>query len=474
MDFLDSYHLWADAHAFFDDPFPGKTSTTNPLAAQSAAWWERLTHHAPNGALMRHNAMFDALSGDGSLYLMHITHALEQISEHGVIYPSGGCLVGSVYCTPLTLTENGYRMHNLGEYVLTKEAPAFVSKLGGAAGTPTPLIVEVTVPRAAYRGLAGIDYLRLGEIHLQIFLQLEYLLSKAERHQLRETIVGRIKNSAAFLDLAGAIAYEGVHVAAETFLTALDQAIRRLPILGYMYFEALAEYLMLHSTSERSRALADLGELNNWLYKEMLFAAFPGMAGKFDLTKFRPSPRDLERLLHQVDPTIDLKHAKDHLLERLAFLISARLLTPGKQPGDWHHIRWEFEDLRRLVAPLLGHLIHRELRTYGRYPDFYFYYDQYKALQAWNYWNHMDIIAPFNGTIPKGEIGINPAYPDLDYTIHCAEVTGPGFLAPAERLQIAIAPRLVDIKYTLMRNNQWTPRAADTARGQASARPGRR
>lgn len=471
MDFLDSYHLWADAHAFFDDPFPSRSGTTNALAAQSAAWTERLTHDAPNGALLRRNAMFDALARDGSLYLMHITHALEQISEHGVIYPSGGCLVGSVYCTPLTPTEEGYRTHNLGEYVLTKEAPAFVSKLRGAAGAPTPLIIEITVPPAAYRGLAGIDYLRLGEIHLQIFLQLEYLLSKAERHQLRETIIGRIKNTAAFLDLAGAIAHEGVHVSADTFLAALDQAIGRLPILGCLYFEALAEYLMLHSTSERSRALAEMGEFNNWLYKEMLFAAFPGMAGKFDLTKFRPSPRDLDRLLHQVDPTVDLKHAKDHLLERLAFLISARLFTSGEVPGDWHHTRWEFEDLRRVVAPLLGHLIHRELRTYGRYPDFYFYYDQYKALQAWNYWNHMDIVAPFNGTIPKGEIGINPAYPDLEYTVYCAEPAGPGLLTPTDRLEISIAPRLVDIKYTLMRNNQWTPRAPDPSQRRASGQP---
>lgn len=68
----------------------------------------------------------------------------------------------------------------------------------------------------------------------------------------------------------------------------------------------------------------------------------------------------------------------------------------------------------------------------------------------------MDIVAPFNGTMPKGEIGINPAYPNLDYRVWRAEQDDTGHLHPAEELSLTIAPRLVDIKYTLMRNNQWT------------------
>ncbi|MFJ4738194.1 hypothetical protein [Streptomyces sp. NPDC088775] len=457
MDFLDAYEQWADAHAFFDTTLiPSPSDGQDPLSEQAAAWENRLVAETPNGRLLRDNALFRALGGDGKLHLLHVTHALEQISEHGSLYPSGGCLVGSVYCAPLTPTERGYRMHNLAEYVLTREAPAFVAKAGAPQRVPTPLIFEINLPPQVYRGLAGVDYLRLGSIHLQIYTRLEYLLSKTERHQLRESTVSRIKNSTAFLALAAAVAYQGAAVPPATFLRLLDETIPRLPILGYVYFEALAEYLMLHSTTPQTMERAELGEFNNWLYKDMLFASFPHMAGKFDLAKFRPSPDELDTLLARIDPGLDAAHARAYLTGRISHLVAARLFTPGQIPEAWHHTRWEFDSLSTQLGPLLGHLIHRELRTFGRYPDFYFYFDQHKALQAWNYWNHMDIIAPFNGTIPKGEIGINPAYPDLDYRVWRAAQDDNGRLHPTEELTLTIAPRLVDIKYTLMRNNQWT------------------
>lgn len=464
MDFADPYRLWADAHAFFNPALiPVGAEKDNPMSVGTAYWDQRLAEQTPNGHLMRRNALFDALAGDGKLHLLHVTNALEQISQQGVLYPSGGCLVGSIYCAPLTRTDDGLRMHNLASYVLTQEAPAFLARVGVTDRTPTPLIFEVDVPPHAYRGLAGVDYLRLGSIHLRIFSHLEYLLSKAERHQLRETVVGRVKNSAGFLALATRIAHQGIAVSPETFLQSLDEAIPRLPILGYLYFEVLAEYLMLHSTSPRTRQLAELGELNNWLYKEVLFASSRGMSGRFDLAKFRPSPQGLVRLLAEVDRTISPDQARAYVVERLSFLVAARLITPGTVPDAWHHTRWEFDSLATQLGPLLGHLIHRELRTFGRYPDFYFYFDQYKALQAWNYWNHMDIVAPFNGTMPKGEVGINPAYPDLDYRVYLAESDDRGLLHPSEELDLTIAPRLVDIKYTLMRNNQWTAPAPSAA-----------
>lgn len=453
---LDSYHMWADAHVFFHNPHAEAPSGEDWLNEHTERWRHRLVHETHNGELLVRNSMFESLAGGRKLHLLHVTHALEQINEHGVIYPSGGCLVGSVYCVPLTQSGDGFRMHNLGEYVLTKEAPTFAKKVNTAAGPPTPLIVELAVPPDGYRGLAGIDYLRLGDIHLHIFLHLEYLLSKTERHKLRETIAGRIKNTTAFLSLCSSLLHGNAKASPEGFLHVLDDAITKLPIIGYLYFEAVAEYLMLHSTTERTARLREHGELNNWLYKEMLFATFPRMAGKFDLSKFRPSPTQIGRLLRRVDTTVDPEHGMQYLMDRLTYLVNARLFSAALRPEDWHHTRWEFDDLCKIVAPLIGHLIHRELRSFGRYPDFYFYYDQHKALQVWNYWNHMDIVAPFNGTIPKGEIGVNPAYPDLKYKIYRAELDEHGLLHRAAKLDLTIAPRLVDIKYTLMRNSAWT------------------
>ncbi|MFI5269572.1 MAG: hypothetical protein ACHQ7M_19520, partial [Chloroflexota bacterium] len=114
MQLRDAYDLWADAHAFFDSTLlSGSSEYGDPLATQTASWQKRLTDETPNGGLLRKNALFDALSGDGRLHLLHVTHALEEISQQGVLYPSGGCLVGSIYCAPLTPANHGFRMHNL-------------------------------------------------------------------------------------------------------------------------------------------------------------------------------------------------------------------------------------------------------------------------------------------------------------------------------------------------------------------------
>jgi hypothetical protein len=463
MDFLDTYEEWADAHVFFDtaptSSGPGGTPG-DPLAEQSQAWAGRMTDETPNGHLLRRNALFDSLRGGRTLHLLHVTHALEQITASGVLQPSGGCLVGSVYCAPLVATGSGLRMHNLGAYVLGREAPAFLSRTGTPGRTAVPLIIEVQLPEQAYRGLAGVDYLRLGAIHLQIYRRLEYLLSKAERHRLRESVVSRAKNSTAFLSLAAAVAFEGARVEPDRFLRLLHETVPRLPILGYLYFEALAEYLMLHSASLWTTRLAGVGEFNNWLYKEMLSNSSPHATGKFEPAAFRPAPWEIDGLLARIDTTVDTAHARTYLTERISHLVAARLFTPGRGPQVWRHERWEFDSLTRHLGPLLGHLIHRELRSFGRYPDFYFYYDQHKALQAWNYWNHMDIVVPFNGTFPKGEVGINPAYPDLRYRIWRADQDSAGLLHPAAELPITIAPRLVDIKHTLMRSSALAEPAA--------------
>src|SRR5262249_38706093 len=123
----------------------------------------------------------------------------------------------------------------------------------------------------------------------------------------------------------------------------------------------------------------------------------------------------------------------------------------------WQALRWDLPSLLKHVSPLLGHLVHRELRSFGRFPDFYFYFDQFKALQIWNYWNHMGIVIPFNGVIPKGETGINPAYPNLSYRIYRAGImveSGVTYAQPEEELEVKIVPRLVHLRFATMRNRE--------------------
>ncbi|WP_018547238.1 hypothetical protein [Streptomyces sp. LaPpAH-108] len=461
----DLHSMWADAHVSYSSP-TGPVDLGRPrgaLAEQETAWRIRLTETAPNGGLLVENSMFDALRSADTLHLLHVTQSLDRITRHGTLRPSGGCLVGSIYCAPLTPAAEGLRMHNLAEYILTKEAPAAVARSSFPGRTTTPLVLQLSLPNHTYRGLTGIDYLRLGAIHLRNYLDREFLLGREERYLLRETVVNRVKNSVGFLHLAATIAIKPEPAEHEAFSRLLSETITRLPILGYICFEALSEYLMLYSRSTQTRQLAERGELNNWLSKQLLFDGSPGTTGHFDLARFRPDFTRLEELLYQIDPTIDTTHAGAHLTARISHLTAARLLGSETPPEEAHRTRWDFGNVVKSFGPLLGHLIHRELRRFRRYPDFYHFYDQDKAFQAWNYWNQLDIPLPFNGTIPKGEIGINPAYPDLQYTAWTAELGDDGLLHLAEEIPLCLTPRLVGTQYGIMRDRRtWTRRTGST------------
>jgi hypothetical protein len=453
MDLRSSIDSWAGAHAFFDQMLMRpRNDDVIPLLGHQ--WREHIAKDAPNSNLYLQNSVFSALQNDQKLYVIHVSHNTREIVQHGVIYPSGGCMVGAIYGTLAFKEAGGLRPHNLGRYIIDREAPMSLKNLAIYDHEVTPLIIELTLPSTAYRGLAGIDYLRLGNVHLQIFEQLGYLLSRSERQLLHDSVTRRIRNSSAFLNMCNVALHEKTQLDSEQFIQKLNVAIGMLPILGYMYFETVSEYLMLYSNSAQSKSFMLAGEFNNWLYKEMMFGMFPKMAGQFHLSDFRPSAKDLVDRARALDSTIDGSHMLKYVTDRMLYFVNARLFTSDMRPDIWPNIRWEFNDLKPTLAPLLGHLIHREMRTFGRYPDFYFYFDQYKALQAWNYWNQMDILVPFNGTFPKGEIGINPAYPDLDYKIYTARQTPKGLLEPVDELKVKIVPRLIDLRHTLMRNHQ--------------------
>ncbi|MEU6060342.1 hypothetical protein [Streptomyces sp. NPDC047097] len=451
----DLHDMWADAHVSYSSPTGPDTSCLGvTLAEQAATWHARLTETAPNGSLLVHNSMFDTLTNSDVLHLLHVTHSLDRITRHGTLRPSGGCLVGSVYCAPLTSTGDGLRMHNLADYILTEEAPTAVARSPLPGRVPSPLIVEITLPRRCYRGLSGIDYLRLGPIHLRNYLDREFLLGPRERCALHEAVLSRVKNAADFLHLAASIAAAPEPAEHEAFPRLLAQAIPQLPVLGYIYFEALSEYLMLYSRSPQTRRLAELGEFNNRLSKQLLFTGFPGTASHFDLAHFRLDFTRLDEFLARIDPSIEAAHARRHLTARISYLTAARLLGPEAPSRNWNHIRWTFGHAARFFGPLLGHLIHRQLRRFSRYPDFYHFYDQDKAFQAWNYWNQIGIALPFNGTLPKGEVGINPAFPDLRYRVWKAELGEDRLLHPTEELELRLTPRLVGTQHTLMRDRR--------------------
>ena len=215
---------------------------------------------------------------------------------------------------------------------------------------------------------------------------------------------------------------------------------------------------MLYQDSNISKKYSDLGEFYNPVYKDLMYSLRPDLKGDGKLSSFSPSFEELISYAkaNKIFKHLNTKHFKEYLTERLLYLINLRLFNLEEELIDWRKFEWSFENLALKAKKLVGHLIHRELRNFGRYPSFYFYFDQTKALQIWNYWNHMDIAIPFNGVFPKGEVGINPAYPDLNYKIYLGKVTNDSqfsYVDLEDEIDLSIEPRLVDLRHTQMRIN---------------------
>ncbi|WP_329468570.1 hypothetical protein [Streptomyces sp. NBC_01431] len=423
------------------------------LAETETDWQRRLLHDTPNGWLLTDNTMTETLTSGRPIHLMHTTTALDDIRRSGQLHVSSGCLVAALYCAPLTPESAGLRPHNLGAYLLQTKPHT------------RTLTIEVTPARPA--PAKGIDYLRLGCIHLRTYLQHRSFLTETEDARLRHTAEQQIRRTAPFLDLLLANA-SGTRTPPAAFVDQLAAAVPGLPFLGYLYFEVLSEYLMLHSTSPETRTCAAAGEMNNRLYKRLAFSAVTGMDKLFDLSRFHPSHTLLCELIARIEPHL-VSNAAAYTRDRLAHLFAAIALAPHQDVTAYSFREAMFDELALTAPALLGQSVFREMRILDRYPQLYLAFEQAKALPAWSYWNGNGIATPFNGFLPKGEIGVNPAYPDAEIKVWLAECCGRGLLHPIEPLDVAFVPRLADLGMTAMRRDATGKAAGHPAPAGATA-----
>ncbi len=298
----------------------------------------------------------------------------------------------------------------------------------------------------------GIDYLRLGAVHLRIYLTHRNFLTEAEDAQLRRAVLGRVSAAAPFLDTLLANATGNPTPDAE-FVDRLAATVPVFPFLGYLYFEVVSEYLMLNSRTPETKAYAQLAEMNNRLYKRLAFSAVRGMDKLFDLSRFSPGHDRLLRLVGQIEAGLTSGAAR-YIRRRVSHLFTTVALAPGQDAASFTFGAADFDVLSATAPPLLGQLLFREMRIIDRYPQLYLAFEQAKALEAWDYWNTEGIPTPFNGTIPKGEIGINPAYPRSRCVVWTAETCERGLLHPADQLDVTFLPRLAELGMTAMRRDE--------------------
>lgn len=443
-------------HSEWDNAHTDHTSSaTRPgpsgLAETEADWRHHLEHETPNGWLLSGNAMTETLASGRPIHLMHTTVALDAIRASGHLYASTGCLVAALYCAPLIPEPAGLRPHNLGTYLLETK------------NHTRTLVFEIT-PDAPVPP-KGIDYLRLGAIHLRTYLTHRSFLTEPEDTQLRRAVLNRLRMAAPFLDTLLANA-AGKPTPEAEFIDQLAATVPAFPFLGYLYFEALSEYLMLNSTTPETKAYAQLGEMNNRLYKRLAFSAVQGMDQLFDLSRFNPGHERLLQLVGQIEAGLASQVAH-FTRRRLSHLFASVALAPSQEAASFTFRDADFETLAVTAPHLLGQLIFREMRIIDRYPQLYLAFEQAKALEAWDYWNTEGIPTPFNGAIPKGEIGINPAFPRSTCTVWEAKTCERGLLHPTEQLDVAFAPRLTELSMTAMRRDG-TGRAAGHLQRTAS------
>lgn len=460
-DFLD----WSNTHKAYD--LKNTWHIQCPNGFEEVQWLvsiiesqNQAIRNSPFWFLLNDNRLLQLFKQD-KIHLIHTTTQLSTIEKTWHLYSSSWCLVWSMYCTPAFEKDEELHLHNLGSYIGLMEAPFAIEKSNKRRDDIQHLLIEVSVPKGISARMMGIDYLQLWNIHYNIYKWLEYLLSWIERHSLESSVIEKIRSCVELLHRITEWIKGGSFENYNHFFEAFLASIPNLPILGYIYFESISEYLQLFSTDNQSYNCASKSEINNRHYKSLLFWLYPNQVEKFNLWKFTPSIKEviefLETLKLQQLINVDYEHMFQYIQSRLIIYIATDFLTPEcfEKKFNRNNIQWNFNNLLVYAKPLMGHLIHRELRNFGRYPDFYYYFEQEKALKIRNYRNNMNILFPFNGITPKWEIGINPAFPELSYNIYTTkEISNDNnnlVLKKDKKLKVTIVPRIVDLKNSFMR-----------------------
>lgn len=415
---------WEHVHTDYTRP-PQRPAPAS-LAESEGDWRRYLEGETLNGWMLRHSAMTEALASGQPLYLLHTTKDITAIRTSGELHVSTGCLVGALYCSPLVRQREGWRPHNLGTYLMQTKP------------NTTPMIFEV-IPDAPVP-TKGVDYLHLGTIHLRTYLRYQSFLTRAESDQLDHAVLAGLGTAAEFLDTALRNA-AGRVTAAPEFIDQLAAAVPAVPFLGYLYFEVLSEYLMLHSATPETKTYAQAGELNNWLYKRLAFAAVDSMHELFDLARFQPRHQQLVQLIGSAEPAL-VPGVADYVRRRLSHLLAQTALHPSQDAASVTFQGADLSTLQKAAPGLIGQMIFREIRYMSRYRELYHCFEKAKALEAWDYWNNEGISTPFNGILPKGEIGINPVYPRSTVRAWTAEQDSKGYVHPAEEVTAVFTPHL--------------------------------
>lgn len=407
--------------------------------------------HLINIDLYINNFEIQNILNNKEIYLAHFPKNIQDIINSGKVFSSAGCLVGSIYCTQVIKNGSAMFLSDLGSYLANYEIPKSLKSVNGAQEKPKECIL-FSIKKEDTNNLFGINYLDLGELHYEVFQSLSYLLSRQELAYLETEIVSKAQKIKNIQRIASYLKQDKKSI--NMFFDTYSASVKHIPLLGYILFEGITLYVSLCAQDDYSKTTRSKGFIPNKIYKMIIFESRKNLYKNFSLASLDFNYKDLKELIFLLNEKEDTRINFNHFIYFLAdFCIEA--ISKYLIPEDYVGIE-SLRDVHGSQKKIIGHTVHRLLRGMTRNQDFYFYFEQSKALSVWNFWNKEHVQIPFNGIIPKGEFGINPADPTKEINVYVADLEYVDDqqvnVLVRKRIDCAVIPRLVDLKHSFMRN----------------------
>lgn len=412
----------------------------NPKHSKTEHDWRLKMIDTPNGHLLLDNSFFKMLRNCNEVYLQHTTLKFEKIIDTNIINPSGGCLVGSIYCTPLVkIAQNQFKMHNLGQYIYDREI-----SMNNKNNAIKSLIFKIKSTDKFK--IIGIDHLRLGKFYLYSYNLIQEKISGENTKKIEEITFERFNNLLDFVNKC----INMDNIDDKYFFENLNKHINSNQFLEYFWFATISEYIMLYQDTLESKKYSAKGEIYNAHYKDLMYFFMANNSSKV----FNPKIDEVSKYIE--DNLIIDNFKKDHFAKyiksRIIFLIRERLFENVDLSNDQESI--DFDDAQRNYPHFVGHILNHVVRQVDF--DACNIYEQKKADLLWKYWYEKGIEVPFNGVIPKGEIGTSSPEFSNNVEIYGCDINKKDddyCISLGEKLDIKIDNKLVSKKLTVMRDN---------------------
>ncbi len=402
-------------------------------------WLNYFYECTPNGDLYAHNSLHAAVEKE-NIVLVHATQSLDSIKRSGLLYPSVGCLGATIYATPLNLDG---KLHNFTQYIIDSEIPA-INRITPKETKHISLIgIKVkTKFTKTNKSLAQFNYLYLGPMQFDIYIQTKRNFHTSEHNvvfgEFENDVVHQIQFARPFLNICSDVAA----IPNDEFFSGFEAAVGVMPLLGYVYFETLSEYVQLLQQDSDSVTQRERGELAIKHLKDLVYTLTPSLSDGFDLEKFQPSIDAVIDALIIMNKErglfVDFNEYsfKTFMKKRLSQTIWIKLMNKEIIPDN---ITFDTN------ISLSGHIVHRLIGDKQSMRPFLWDYDMLRAEYIWSDWSQRGVIVIENTVLPRGEVGINPLIPPKEYEIYeLHQDVKSGVVTFGERLNVRIAKALVD------------------------------